>query len=216
MNKKKITATILAAGMLLSMTGCSEILDKASKKSANQSAFIEAVEEIGFDKHKDKSDDIEDGAYMTVKTKDAFEDFFEDFDFDEPDAKEIDRLTYALKVTKNKETKKKNQFVAFLCEFKDEDEAEDFFDGIIEFYEGTMEEYDGFYNVDYGYDMDDDYLYMAAEDEQGQVRIAVVIDDTSVYYVMCIAYTDDADDYVDLVDDLCDELDFEKPSQYLD
>lgn len=211
MTKKKITAVLLSGALLFSLTGCSEMLEKGSERNKKHKEYIEAIEDIGFNKHKNNNKkDIKKGAYQEINSSSGIEDFFDDLKFEEPDAKDIRKLTIALRKEGN------SQFVSFLAEFKEEDEAEDYFEEMCDFYIDLSNEYDNIYGVEVGIDSDDDYLYLAATDSNdGELNIVIILDEYNIYYICGSIYDGDDYEYIELVADLCDSLGFDNPEDYL-
>ena len=209
--KKKIISLVLVASFTLGLTGCS-ILENGAKRNKKQAEYVEAIEDLGFKKHESNNKkDIKKGAYQVINSKSGIEDFFDDFQFDEPDAKDIAKVTMALKKEDN------NQFVSFLAEFRDEDDAEDYFGDICEFYEDLYEKYENQYGIEAGFDSDDEYLYLAATDNSdGELNVAIVLDGYNVYYIIATISDSDDYDYIELVADLCDSLGFDNPEDYLE
>ena len=67
-------------------------------------------------------------------------------------------------------------------------------------------------------DCEDGAEYILEDDENGeiaQVRITLHRDDECVYFILCLAYNDNAEDYADLADSISKKLGFDKPSSYL-
>ena len=210
MKTRKLTALLLASTMLLSAAGCT------IRRSEVQKEYIEALEDVDFVKHSSNNkDDIKDGAYTSTKSPEAIEEFFDECKFDTPDEYDVHCLTYALKRNKDKETKKVNYLTSFLIEFKDEDDAEDAFEDIIDFYYDMNDEYDTYYNVENAIDADDDYFYLFAQDGTTSISVAIVLVDENIYFIEAQGYGDEMEDYVDLVNDLCDSLGFDNPSDLL-
>lgn len=214
MKTRKIISATLCATLVFGMTGCDFLKDSTQKQKKE---FIDVLEDLDFVEYERKKD-LKTGVYASITDADDIEDFFDLFTFPTPDEDDVARLSYGFREEEDGDYL--NQLAVTLTQFKDEDDAEDFYEDLLDFYVGLAEQGEGSIYTDVGYsDEDDEEYYLAINiDENGeiaQVRITLHRDDECVYFILCLAYNDNAEDYVDLADSISKKLGFDKPSSYL-
>lgn len=205
---KKVFASVLAIGMILSMTGCA----KGGKYSKTSKKLIKAAESTmdaeegskkvrkAFQKDTVKPTDemFNDGFYCTY-SGDETEDFTMDDCMDEGDAK---NLTVICK------SEDKSCVYSYIVELQDKDIAEDVYDNLLENLssnfpsEKEMKKKSKEANFEYALndESETEYAFIMVNEDNGQaVSYYLNIDGSVITFVACACYTD-ADLYEEYYD----------------
>ncbi|MCQ2529181.1 MAG: hypothetical protein MJ108_08730 [Saccharofermentans sp.] len=223
MKTKKILATTMAVGMTLSMTlgmtGCAAISNPLKKyTNVLDDMDFEKVDAQDYRKMDEEDGDFEDGAYALSNNARYFKGLVGDFTYADITGSELASVLAARKWVEDEDHS--SNFSVYILQYKNEDDAEDFFDDLDELL-GEDTEYFDFWR-DYGdfeAESDDDYYLLAGYVETDKVerylRVVAYRDGKTVVVARAVSQGDDAEDFVDLMDDFCDGADLENPSDLL-
>lgn len=223
MKTKKILATTMAIGMTLSMsmsmTGCAAISNPLKKyTNVLDDMDFEKVDAQDYRKMDEEDGDFEDGAYALSNNARYFKGLVGDFTYADITGSELASVLAARKWVEDEDHS--SNFSVYILQYKNEDDAEDFFDDLDELL-GEDTEYFDFWR-DYGdfeAESDDDYYLLAGYVETDKVerylRVVAYRDGKTVVVARVVSQGDDAEDFVDLMDDFCDGADLENPSDLL-
>lgn len=213
MKIKKALTCILTTSLALGIVGCSAPTKKYV--DALENAGFEEVEFKEFKKSNPIDGDFEDGVYVVSNDAKTLKKLAKQIDSD-VDTDDFKSIVFSEKSSKNMD----DNYSLYVISFKSTDAAEDFFEDYSEELEDRMKEFKRYEdNGDIATDDDDNYFIGAADLEwygsTAYVRIGCYLDGKDVICILMTATTDDAEDYVELTDDICDELDIINPSEAL-
>lgn len=223
MKTKKILATIMAVGMtlamVLNMTGCDAFNSPIKKyKDVIEDMDFENVDGHEYRKLDTEDGDFEDGVYAISSKSRDFKGMVDDFSYADITGSELSSVLVARKWVE--EDDNSSNFSVYVFQYKNEDDAEDFFDDLDEVLGEDTERFD-FWN-DYGdfeVEADDEYYLLAGYVEMDNVerylRVVAYRDGKTVVVARAVSQGKDAEDYVDLMDDFCDGADIENPGDLL-
>lgn len=219
MKTKKIIAVVMTASMLMSLAACS--FGNKTKKFVNYAEDLgyEEVESKEYTKLDKKDGDLEDGCYSVATNKDDIKKLLKKVDADVK-ADDLTALFFASQEEENEEKDEFNSFGFFVMEFKNEDDAEEFFEDYSDEFDEQFDRLESYSSYGDMEQDDDDNFYMFAVDvdiygSNMSMRTAIYLDGKEVICVISKGYYSDADDYTDLLDDFCKEFDLESPSDLL-
>ena len=212
MKSRKIIAAALTASMALSLAACS---NTKKYETALADEGFEQMEYSEYKKLDESEDDIEDGVFIVTSEDREVGKLIKHID-NEIDSDEAVSMLFAEKAQMSEEMLSK--FGLYVISFSDADAAEDYYDEFCDVIDEGVGMYEDFGSMGKtGVDEDDNAYYGAVDlDVYGDplsIRMGNYLDGDTVTIIIEIAYYDEAEDYANLVDDICDTLELVSPSE---
>lgn len=224
MKIRKLIAVALASATIISMTGCSFINNTIDKT-------YKAVEELGYqeekaEKYLDELEDMEedtweDGLFTETDDEDIIKELIgylpKSFNLKKSN---VNKVLFAKKYGFDDHISS-NSFSVYCFEMKDTKTADKLFDNIVDTYEDFDEFYSGYSDDSFSYDteVDDDYFAMALELESGSIfnhtYMCAIKEGKVVTFISVANYDKESDQFIDMLDDLCKDIDIKNPKDLL-
>lgn len=224
MKVKKIVSILLVSSLAVSISGCSFVnstYDK-TRKAIEKLGIEEEKAEKFFDELEEIDEkDWEDGLFSETSDSKYIKEFikYRDSAFGLKKTN-VNQVLFAQELSFDSGLEV-SSFRITCIEFKDEESAEDFFENIIDAYENMDDIFSGYSDdaLDFETDTSDDYFYMALELHSGIISnscyVVSSIDKNVVTLLVVSTTDDDKDEFVDMMEEFCEEAGYDNPVDLL-